>query len=276
MSLNRTEGVKELIEKLKNEDLYKNHLQKDEQILMAFREKAIDFYYGGSRLFKYDKNGFSSHKKFCYNADINNDYINLSKINEIKPITDISKNYKLIKERAKLYAGIEGEGVARLYKYNFLKDDSDVIVLDVEIAFYEDEEKNRIDLLLFNKKTKELKFVEAKHYSNNEIWAKEGNKPEVVKQIKNYEKTINSNVDKIKEEYKKYIEIINEMFNKSLPAPEKVYPKVLLYMFGFDNEQKNKIKKLLKDDGSLNEIEYYFKGNEKGTDLNTLYNSKGN
>ena len=66
------------------------------------------------------------------------------------------------------------------------------------------------------------------------------------------------------------------MFNKSLPEPKSIYNKVLFYMFGFDNEQKNKIQRLLKNDGSLEGIEYYFLGIAKNIKINTLYNSKGN
>ena len=54
------------------------------------------------------------------------------------------------------------------------------------------------------------------------------------------------------------------------------YAGAALFMFGFDNDQKGKIERLLKEDGSLDGINYYFKGSTKNIDLKTLYECESN
>lgn len=268
MKFNRTEGVLELINNLKNEPLYNDYLFTDSDVFMAFRNNEIHFYYGGSKLFGYTKNGFESHKKYCFNPDTNKEYIRINELENIKPKFD----YKLIKENAKNYAGIEALGVSNLYKYNFKLDDN-YILLDTEIAFYDAESKDRVDLLLFDKENKELKFIEAKHFSNSELWTQENSKPVVTEQIKRYKNRIENCKESILKEYRNYVNLINNSFDLSLPLPEKICTDVSLYMFGFDNDQKEKIKKLLKEDDSLEGINYYFKGDSKNINLATLYKS---
>lgn len=275
MKFNRTNGVEDLLRKLQSEFLYQNYLSKDNNVFMAFRSNEIHFYYGGSKLFGYTKNGFESHRKFCFNADINKEYIQLNTLNSISPIMDLGKNYKLIKENAKNYAGIEAMGVSDLYKFNFLTQ-NDFILLDTEIALYDDGSKDRIDLLLFNIKDKELKFVEAKHFSNGELWAKKDSKPEVIKQIGRYNERLEKHSVDILNEYQRYVNLINFYFNLNIPIPETICQDVSLFMFGFDNDQKEKIKRLLKEDDSLEGVNYYFKGDTKNINLETLYKSKMN
>lgn len=272
MKFDRTKGLDDLLKKLKEEELYKNYLSKDSDVFMALRSNEIHFYYKGSKLFGYKSQGFESHKKYCFNAAFSGDYIKIDALGSIKPIVDMDANYKLIKENAKNYAGVEAEGISNLYKYNFLTQ-GDYILLDTEIAFYDDESKDRIDLLVFDTLHKELKFIEAKDFTNGELWAKENASPKVVEQIQRYNTRVANNKEEILAEYQSYVDLINRHFETSLPKPESICEDVSLFMFGFDNNQKEKIERLLKEDGSLDGIHYYFKGSTKNLDLKTLYNS---
>jgi hypothetical protein len=74
-------------------------------------------------------------------------------------------------------------------------------------------------LLIFNKKEKTLRFYEAKHFSNSEIWTKEGNEPKVQKQIDRYNSQIKNNETEIIEEYSKYIDALNSLFELYLDKP---------------------------------------------------------
>ena len=269
MNFNRTNS-EVLLNNLKKEELF-NDLKNDKEVFMALRKNRVDFYYGGSKIFAYSKNGFESHKKFCFNADIDKDYILLDELKDIRAIIDKRKNYSLIKENASKFAGVEGEGVAKLYKFGFFHSKNKYILLDVEISLYKTDEKDRIDLLLFDTHNKELKFIEAKHFSNKELWASESKKPKVVEQIERYNHTIKEHKEEILKEYKTYVNVLNKYFNLNLPEPKDIYEKTKLLIFGFDNYQKNKIKELLENDGSLNGIEYYLKGNIGNVDIKNIY-----
>ncbi len=94
------------------------------------------------------------------------------------------------------------------------------MVLDIEVSFKsnnEDKKQDRIDILLFNKRTKTLQFVEAKHYSNGEIKSK--SIPKVVKQIDRYKTQINNPKIKaqILKSYENYIKIIKQLCCIDLP-----------------------------------------------------------
>ena len=72
--------------------------------------------------------------------------------------------------------------------------------------------QDRIDLLLLNKETKILRFYEAKHYSNNEIWSREWSRPRVVNQIYKYNEQVEKRGSEIINAYNGYINIVNISF----------------------------------------------------------------
>ena len=194
-------------------------------------------------LTNFEKNEFKTHIKYAsviYNSE--NDYLTENELSKNKLITDFKNNYSRIKENCRLYSGIEALGVSEIYhKYSYLTKNN-IVVLDIEISFEALEKttgkkQDRIDILLYNLETRTLKFVEAKHFSNPEIWSK--STPKVIGQIKKYETQIKTNKTEIIAAYKNYIQAINSVFNLELPFPEKVEEKVTLLIFGFDNDQKN-------------------------------------
>ena len=48
-----------LINNLKSQQLYINHLKQDLLVFPAIRNESIDFYYSGGNLFKFKKNDFA-------------------------------------------------------------------------------------------------------------------------------------------------------------------------------------------------------------------------
>lgn len=176
-------------------------------------------------------------------------YLTENELSKNKLITDFKNNYSRIKENCGLYSGIEALGVSEIYhKYSYLSRNN-IVVLDIEISFEalektNGEKQDRIDILLYDLNTRTLKFVEAKHYSNPEIWS--NSTPKVISQIKKYETQIKTNKTEIIAAYKNYMEAINYVFDLELPLPEKVEEKVTLLIFGFDNDQKNgRLQKLI-------------------------------
>ena len=244
---------KTAIANLTSSSLWMSHLESDcknQNIFLAVRNNSIGIYHKGGKLFSFEKNEFKTHIKYASvidNSEIA--YLTENELSKNKLITDFKNNYSRIKENCGLYSGIEALGVSEIYhKYSYLSRNN-IVVLDIEISFEAIEKTNgekqdRIDMLLFDLSTRTLKFVEAKHYSNPEIWS--NSTPKVIGQIKKYETQIKTNKTEIIAAYKNYMEAINSVFDLELPLPEKVEEKVALLIFGFDNDQKNgRLQKLI-------------------------------
>jgi hypothetical protein len=262
-------------------DLYSNRLLPDiktGKVFPALRLKGIvDFYYKGGNLFKYNKT-FSTHVKYAAVLTGHDmDYIDEETIKSegCRLNNDFGSAYERIKENCKLFQKDEASGVAKIYhnsSYAMEKRD-DIVVLDIEKSYasLNDSVENagakqyqdRIDLLLYNTKEQRLRFYEAKHFTNKELWSKDGTKPDVVKQINRYNKQLKERKNEILEAYVNYVTIVNNIFNSNLPEPTDLDIEVVLLVFGFDNSQKEKIKKLLIDDNSLSGLRYRFIGNPK-------------
>jgi hypothetical protein len=221
-------------------DLY-NDIQKGE-VFPTIRQDRFDLYYGGGKLFRYDKDGFHTHIKYASVITGGpKDYITESEIKTCKLITDFNSEYKRIKENCSNYAGEEAIGVSQLYKkFPFTNINEDIVVLDIEVSLEsldEDKSQDRIDVLLFKKSIQELKFVEMKLYSNSEI--RSTGTPKVVQQINRYIDQIDSKKKDILEAYISYINCFNDLLKINLPQPLKIHPIVELIIFGFDRDQQN-------------------------------------
>ena len=271
---------KNTIVRLRCDKLFTERLELDIQkriVFPAIRRGRVDFYQKGGKIFSY-QNEFYTHKKYTAAIRSDKDYISESDLqqNKVEVITNFFDGYEQIKENCSLYPGVEAEGVSRIYhKYPFTNNDSGVVVLDIEISFEatsEERSQDRIDILLFNKKTQELRFYEAKHYSNSELWAVEGTLPRAVSQIQRYEKQIQEEGKGILSEYCNYIRIVNELFGCGLPEPKSIDNKVTLLVFGYDrDQQRGRMQKILLDDGSVAGIQHYFIGNISAVNIDNMW-----
>jgi hypothetical protein len=117
-----------------------------------------------------------------------------------------------------------------------------------------------------------LRFVEAKHFSNKEIWSNAV--PPVIEQIQRYEKQIPDRRGVILAEYAQYIAGVNQIFGLSLKPPTGVDEKVTLLIFGFDNDQKKgeRFKTLVWDKAEFNPIPKYAMGNSENLNASTIWN----
>jgi hypothetical protein len=247
--------------------LWSNRIKKDcinQNVFFAIRDNRIDLYHKGGKLFGYDSNGFKTHLKYASVITTNGkDYLTESELSAYRLASDFETNYKRIKENCSNYSGIEASGVSYVYHKHSYLSKSNVLVLDIEISFeslIEDKNQDRIDILLFNKDSKTLQFVEAKHFSSKEIWSK--TVPKVIDQIKRYESQIAKRKLEILLEYTEYIKIINGIFGISLPEPEEIDDNVTLLIFGFDNDQKKgRLEKLITKNPAYSGIRNYSIGN---------------
>ena len=257
-----------VISALKQEPLFKERLLPDIQsgaVFPAFRaEKLVDFYYGGRCLFSYEratghaKHVFATHVKFAsVLMGVKGSYVTEAQLANARHLTSFESGYSRIKKNCKLFSGPEAAGVAQLCKRSSCvsSKDDDVVVLDIEVALPglrpRGKKSDRIDILLYDIPTCTLRFYEAKHFSNRELWAR--GVPEVVGQLCRYDQLLSDrgNRKAILGAYGEYVEDVNRLFGLKLPWPTTLDPQTVLLLFGFDRDQKARIARLLLDDGSL-------------------------
>ena len=256
----------DLIKKLIDQPLWKDKLKNDcnkGEIFLAIRDGSIGFYYKGGRLFEFKGNSLKTHIKYASVIETTdeNNYVSQEKLKDKKLICDFIKGYNGIKRNCELYSGEEAKGVSYLYQNSSYLLSDNYIVLDIEVAFKkEKKEQDRIDILLYDNKNKNLRFVEAKHFSNKDLWSNK--KPRVIEQIERYEDQIKQNEDSLIKEYGHYIKQINKIFNKKLNIPESMTPEVSLLIFGFDEEQMRgkRFKELIYTKPAYKNITLYCKG----------------
>ncbi len=267
---------------LQESGLYLDHLLPDSrkgEVFPAIRNNRLDFYHGGGKLFKYT-GSFSTHIKYASVLFHDDDYITEEGLGEAEVIPDFISGYQRIKENCSQYAGIEADYIARLLKrFSYLKPD-DIIILDIEASFLsldsdskKSKTQDRIDLLLYHTGERRLRYYEAKHYSNKELWRAEGSLPPVVKQIERYNQQIQKSKEQIIKAYGDYIDIINTLFDLEYEKPIDVEPCASLIVFGFDKDQRDgRLNKLLIEDGSLKGVRHKMFGDPKDVKISSIWN----
>jgi len=267
----------------KESDLWIKRVKVDclsNKVFLTIRDNRIDLYYKGGRLFRYDNVGFKTHLKYASvitsDAD-DKDYLTESQLSSYKISTNFESNYLRIKENCSNYSGTEACGVSEIYHRHSYLASGNVVVLDIEVSFEslnEIHKHDRIDFVLMNKTTNTLQFIEAKHYSNNDIWSE--STPKVISQIERYEKQLKLRKTEIISEYVEHVRTLNSIFGILLPEPTDFDPKVTLLIFGFDNDQKiGRLKRLVEEKQEYREIKKYYIGNIKKVKPVNLWNTRG-
>lgn len=271
---------KNIENELVKSDLWNNQIKQDcinQEILCAIRNNQVDFYHKGGRLFNYDSRGFKTHIKYASVIESNGkDYFTQGELKQFKLASDFEANYKRIKENCSNYMGVEALGVSEIYHRNSYLSSNNVVVLDIEVSFEsltEGNKQDRIDILFYNTETATLQFVEAKHFSNSEIWSTKT--PKVIGQIKRYEGQIKSRKNEILSEFTSHIQSLNSVFKTNLLEPKEIDPEVTLLIFGFDNDQKQgRLKKLIVENPVFKGIKSYQIGNIKQVVTQNFWNAK--
>ena len=261
--------------RLQNDLLFIERLKPDVQkgeVFPAIRVNRLDFYHKGRELFSYDAKGkFSTHKKYAAVVRSESSYVSESDLQRNIGLLSFSDPdvYHQIKENCSLHSGDEAEGVSRIYhKYPFTKNSPPVVVLDIEISFKGEGKKaqDRVDILLLDKRNGQLRFYEAKHFSNSSLWGSQRNK--MFKQIRDYESQIQKQQANIIGQYGNYVRIVKQLFDCNLPNPRTVDNTVPLLVFGFDKDQeKGRLKELV-----LGTKCHYFIGNISRLNIVNMWN----
>jgi hypothetical protein len=267
----------------------RGRIDRGRDVFPAVRNGRMDFYYKGGKLFSYSKrSGFTTHHKYAsvIRGDSRRPYVTDKNFHAIKTFKE---GYERIKENCSHYSGVEAQGISEVYgKFSCAKNhrSNTVVVLDIEISLRRDGEgkeaepgttaranSDRIDLLFLDTESGILRFFEAKDYSNDEIRAKQGYEPRIVKQMLRYEKQLDRVSEEILEGYQAYVEVINKLFKPEppLPTPLAVDPIPRLLIFGFDMEQQEKLKLEVKRLEEEYGHSIYHIGNIKQVNQGTLF-----
>ena len=271
-----------IVRKLKEQRLWNEKLINDcrkGEVFLAIRDGYISFYYRGGSLFKFDGKVFTTHVKYASVIDTNDekapkDYVQESQLKHLPYIRDFITGYDGIKKNCALHSGLEAEGVSDLYHKNSYLHSASIFVLDIEIAFKKDEgrKQDRIDILLYDNDSQILRFFEAKHFSNGDLWST--SKPKVISQIENYQEQIARHKEKLIEKYGLYITGLNHIFNKQYKPPKDIESDVSLLIFGFDDAQNrsDRFRELVFDNPEYEKVKKYCKGDPKGLKAETIWN----
>lgn len=233
-----------------------NQIVNDERLFIGIRHNYLDVYYQGNRLMSLRHSngkliGKTSAKYLIEDKLLafTNGKIEPEGRERIPLLDDFQKDLDKIRRASMPYAGEEKEGIQRI-----LREHQNII--DVEIALTpngdgEGSAAKRIDFAAFQQTDKgpELRFFEAKHFSNKEIRAKDPADPPVLEQIKEYEKLIVEYAKKgdILKAYGRVIKNLLDLEGISekrktilgqCKGDFEVCNLPWLVIFGFDNAQK--------------------------------------
>ena len=266
---------KKLIQNFKNESLFsriKKECESGDIFLSPRQGERITIYYKGGRFLQYDKDGFSiTEKYFSLNKTIkdNDNKITVDKIvnfNFTKKYFE--EYYEGIKEKCALYnKNSEAHGVSCFYKYNYLTN-NDIVLLDIEYSneTVSGEKSDRIDIVLYNKKSQTLQLIEAKKFNNPEL-----HNHSIIKQVSRYNKQIAANKNIILDYYQKFVETINYIFDINLPKPENINNNVSVYFFDFDSDDKKSKKyKHIINNLKKHYVNYYVRGHAENIEYKNL------
>jgi hypothetical protein len=274
-----------LIKNLKSERLWSGFLCDDckkGKVFLAIRDKAIDFYYKGGRLFRYTSKGFGTDVKYATTLQKKNGLANYdlfkegtvyeSELKNLKPVSKFTKNYEKVKQNCKNHnKNSEASLVSNLYhKYSYLSN-SGVVALDVEIAFSplaKGETQDRIDILFFDFDSGTLQFVEAKRLSDPRLYSH--STPEVIGQLTRYNQQLQERSREVQLQYCKYIKNLNMIFNINLPQPQTVETAPILWIFDYKEEGREK-SKAIKTNSQYKGIKVYTAGVAKDASPETIW-----
>lgn len=267
------------LKKLEQAELFQKCLLPDIQngvVFPAIRGGKIDFYHVGRKLFSFTNRGFRSNIAYVVAfQDRPKGEVTERDLEGLKMCTSFRDGYEQIRKNTRLYKDPESEQVAHVWNaHSCCRNDSGpIVVLDIELSLNAKDDgregADRIDLILFDTTTRCLHLFEVKTFQNQEIKAKPTVGPAaVVEQIARYKRQLqNKNVVEM---YEQYVCIVNRLFDKNLPSPIAVSPKVKLLVFNYDGGQEEDAVKVITNQLLEHDIVCRSRGRAKGANQGTL------
>ena len=237
------------------------NLLDDTRTFLAIRDGYINIYYRGCSLMMLKLNGIrlegSIDYKYLLRPDLQGDNRSI-KVLDGKPdlgqhsslfFLDDLANVNDLKRAVEPYAGEEKIGVHDIILGN-------PNILDVEVAISDVEAAPRIDLAAMHKVDRgvEIRFYEAKRFSNNELRASEEGNPKVLGQINTYARLLSEQRTDIETSYRRVCCNLAELAGVAERHPERqqmikgiaggtvhldINTDPYLLVFGFDADQRD-------------------------------------
>ena len=220
------------------------------KVFVAIRKSKIDFYHVGRKLFSFDDRGFRSNIAYldAYKNKPNGE-VSESAFKDLELCDSFYEGYPQIQKNTKLHIGRESEQVSEIWKrHSCCRNGADpFIVLDIELSLKAQDEgrtADQIDLILFDRDSQEIRFFEVKRFGNREIHLVQGHVA-VVDQIGRYAKQVKTKHKSLLTGYKQYVRILNKLCGGDIPTPKSIDHRVDLLVFGFNSEERKRLKKII-------------------------------
>lgn len=226
------------------------------EVFPAVRKDELHFYYRGGCLYRFSGNSFQrdkNYEKFGAGLTESDPYERAKREIEIK-----FTNAKGKQTERRLLDSLNRHAFAKSYN-------GSVVVLDIEVNLNGDiGGRKKCDLVLLNRATNELMFVEGKVFSDRRVCVALSFTPEVIGQVNTYTTSIAAQREVILAQYARHIEIVNELFDSSLRPPQKLVTPAKLLVY------ETPLRPTKNGEYSINKINA-----ELGAD-NVLWNAVGN
>lgn len=213
------------VREIKNSDELKTRIENDKflstvnseliqrgEALLTFRNNNATIYYKGRRLCnmplkaKDGSNTLPNYSPTIFNNFLpvlrsttlrkskKKPYYEAQYIRATNNTCDFTATLPEILDNLKMDEDPESLSVSAFYKFSPMvnSNNSDVILLDIEAEFAERNlntnktEANRIDIVLYNTKTKKLVFVEVKRLTDTRLYPKNAQEAEIMEQMRSY------------------------------------------------------------------------------------------
>ena len=197
-------------------------------VFPAVRKNELHFYYMGGCLYKFASGRFTRDKNFeKFGVDRSlSEYDNAKRQIEIKFTNKRGKD----KER-RLLAGLNKHTFDRTYG-------GDVVVTDIEVNLNGSVGGGKkCDLVLLNRATDEIMFVEGKVFSDSRVNVAESFTPEVISQVNTYTAALAEQRQNILQQYGRHIGIVNRLFGTSFRSPKCLIEPCKLLVYGTPTER---------------------------------------
>ena len=267
-----------MVKNLLNEKLWNEKLKPDclaGNVFMALRDNYISFYYKGGNLFTYKNNRFETHIKYAALLDgVKGDYVTEKHLENAQPIRLFPDGYDSIKKNCLLHVKEEDDGISHLYHNFSYFSNANIVLLDIQVSFSDDDGQDRIDFLLLNKSENKLRFIEAKLSKNKEIVADldSDRNPKVITQIIRYQERIKNERAAILTAYKEYVKTINLIFGTTISAPNDIDECVGLLIFKYDqNDKTQRLEPHIIENAKYDTIRKYLIGDITGINIDKLW-----
>ena len=238
------------------------NLVKDKETFVAIRENEVHVYYRGCRLLdlRYVNDGLHGEVDYKYLLrPIKDSNKRIVKVIDGRPNLEVFGtlphienllDLEALKDAVKPYSGAEKSGVHDIIhsRHNRGK------VLDVEVAFGNNESK-RVDFAALYKMdgTIEVRFYEAKHFSNPALTKSERGRLKVLNQVDSYSRLLNKYRSNVEESYRGVCSNLSNLSGISQRYPDRhklleriangsnltINPEVRLVVFGYSRDQWN-------------------------------------